>query len=274
MKIRFPISFIGSFIALFLYAVDASAYHTVKHHPDSVLPVGKGGGDQRLQVSSQDQPPTGKTQLKIEEFTAGLTIPWSIAWLPNGDMLVTERPGRLRLVEGGGVHPEPIAGTPSTLNEGQAGYFDIVVSPAFDTDKTVYLSYAKTQGELSALAVVSAKLINHSFVDTKTIFTSAYQKSNAHYGGRMLFDAAGKLYVTTGEGYFYKDSAQYLDNYRGSVVRLNPDGSIPSDNPNWHNKHALPALFSKGHRNPQGLAMHPITSEIMLHEHGATQVPS
>jgi len=205
----------------------------------------------------------------------GLENPWSMAFLPGGDMLVTERPGRLRLVRDGRLLPDPIPGVPAVYARGQGGLLDIALHPQFEENRYVYLSYSKPVPEdnNSTTAVLRGRFVNDRLEDVEDIFV-ADTRGNGHYGSRLAFDADGYLFVTVGErqvpstGDLEAHPAQDLSNHHGTINRLFDDGGIPSDNPFVGRDGARPEIWSYGHRNPQGLAIHPETGDVWADEHG------
>lgn len=211
---------------------------------------------------------------EVTPVAEGLEVPWSMAWLPNGDMLITERLGRLRIVRNGTLLAAPVEGVPEVLHEGQGGLFDVVPHPEFASNRLVYLSFAKPLGNGSTTAVVRGKFENDRISDLETIFQADSEGRNGHYGARMVFDAEGYLYISTGDrqaspsGDLAAHQAQDLSNHAGTIVRLHDDGRVPSDNPFIGRRDALPEIYSYGHRNPQSLAVHPMTGDIWAGEHG------
>ena len=210
---------------------------------------------------------------RVVPVAEGLVQPWSMAWLPNGDMLVTEKPGRLRIVRNGTLLPEPVSGVPEVFYQGQGGLFEVLPHPDFASNQTIYLSFAKPVGDNSTTAIIRARLENGSLSDVTEIF-AADASGRSHYGGKLAFDADGYLYLTLGDrqapstGDLTAHPAQDLSNHQGVIVRLNEDGSVPSDNPFVGEQGALPAIWSFGHRSPQGLAIHPQTGDLWMTEHG------
>ena len=199
-----------------------------------------------------------------------------MAWLPDGDMLITERAGRLRIVRGGRLLPEPVAGTPRVRAQGQGGLLDVVLHPQFATNRLVYLSFAKPNADASqaTTAVVRGRLENDRLIDVQEIFEAkAWASGNAHFAGRMAFDRKGFLYLSVGDrgespNLMADQPAQSLSQHQGKILRLHDDGRVPSDNPFVGRAGAQPELWSWGHRNPQGLTVHPGTGEIWVNEHG------
>ena len=208
---------------------------------------------------------------RITTIAKGLDHPWGMAFLPNGDLLVTERAGRLRLVRGGKLLPKPITGSPRVVDSGQGGLLDVVIHPQFATNKLLYLSYASRGlgGVHTQVARFRLDEASHKLTDRKLIF-DATPKTNGgqHFGGRMTFDRAGLLFISVGDR-GNKKSAQKLSEHAGSVMRLTDDGEIPVTNPFVGRANGKGEIFSFGHRNPQGMALHPRTGAVWTHEHGA-----
>ena len=203
----------------------------------------------------------------------GFAQPWSMAWLPDGDMLVTEKPGRLRIVRDGQLLPEAVAGVPEVFYTGQGGLFEVLPHPDFENNRWIYLSFARVEDETSVTAVVRARFENDRLSNVVEIF-AATASGFGHYGGKMVFDDDGYLFLTLGErqaparGDLAAHPAQDLTNHHGVIVRLNDDGSVPNDNPYVGNSDVLPEIWSYGHRSPQGLAIHPETGDLWGTEHG------
>ena len=203
--------------------------------------------------------------------------PWSIAWLPGGEMLVTERPGRLRVVRDGVVDPEPVAGVPRVFRErGQGGLMDVLPHPDFASNPFVYLSYAKpgANDSLAASAIARGRWDGSRLVDVQDIFVSkTWHPRNNHFGGKMAFDGRGYLFLGMGErqaapALLADHPAQDLSNDLGTMVRLHDDGTVPVDNPFVGRPGVPPEIWSWGHRNPQGLAVDPATGAVWETEHG------
>ena len=210
---------------------------------------------------------------RVVTVAEGLVHPWSMAWLPNGDMLITEKPGRLRIIRDGQLLPEAIPGTPEVFYEGQGGLFDVLPHPNFNENRWVYLSFSKPVGDGSTTAIVRGRLENDRLSNLVEIF-SAQAIGRSHYGGKMVFDDDGYLFLTAGDrqvastGDLNSHPAQDLSNHHGVIVRLHDDGSVPNDNPFVGRDDALPEIWSYGHRSPQGLAIHPETGDLWMTEHG------
>jgi len=213
---------------------------------------------------------------RVVKVADGLINPWSIAFLPGGDMLITERPGRLRLVRDGLLRMAPVEGVPEVLAQGQGGLFDVVLHPDFESNQLVYLSYAKPIGDgtEATTAVARGRFENDRLTDVEDIFVAESRGRPGHYGARLAFDEEGYLFVTVGDrqapsiGDLEAHPAQDISNHHGTVIRLHDDGSVPADNPFAGESDVLPEIWSYGHRNPQGLAIHPETGDIWITEHG------
>jgi glucose/arabinose dehydrogenase len=205
----------------------------------------------------------------------GLVNPWSMAFLPGGDLLVTERPGRLRIVRNGKLLAEPVAGVPKVLAEGQGGLLDVVPHPAFASNRLLYLSYSKPigNGSEATTAVIRGRFENDRLTGIEELF-EAKTRGRGHYGSRLAFDRNTFLFITVGDrqvpptGNLAAHPAQDLSNHHGKVIRLHDDGRVPADNPFVGRAGALPEIWSYGHRNMQGLVVHPDTGDVWLTEHG------
>ncbi|HEX4843305.1 MAG TPA: PQQ-dependent sugar dehydrogenase [Limnobacter sp.] len=211
-----------------------------------------------------------KTAYSVNTFVDGLQNPWGLAFLPDGRALVTEKQGRLRLVEANGqLSSQPLKGVPTVHVGGQAGLFDVLPAKDFEQSKRVYLSYACGTRQANHLCVSSGVLGQGELVQVKEIFRSHMAKSgSAHYGGRMDWLPDNTLIITLGDGYDYREEAQNLGNHLGKIVRINADGSVPANNPFAGKQGARPEIYSYGHRNVQGLVYDPIGKRLLAHEHG------
>jgi aldose sugar dehydrogenase len=215
--------------------------------------------------------------VRVDTVAKGLDHPWSLAFLPDGRMLVTERVGQMRLISRGGQLSAPMRGVPAVVADGQGGLFDVVLSPNFQKDRAIYFAYAEADAnnaKLNGTAIARAVLGESSISQVTVIYRQTPKfKSSAHFGGRLVFskDAGGKavLFATLGERYDLKERAQDLSATVGKVIRIYPDGTIPQDNPFIGTKSALPEIWSYGHRNPQAAALNPATGELWTIEHGA-----
>jgi aldose sugar dehydrogenase len=212
---------------------------------------------------------SGEVPVRVVPVAKGLSHPWSLAFLPDGSLLVTERDGRLRIIRNGVLDPKPIAGVPAVFARVLGGLLDVALHPAFAENRLLYLTYAKGRADnLSTTALARARFDGTALTDVKEIFVAnTWSKSNTNYGGRIAFDRAGLLYLTVGERQ-EQDRAQNGNDHGGKVLRLRDDGSVPSDNPFVGRAGYAPEIYSLGHRSPQGLAMNPATGAIWENEHG------
>jgi aldose sugar dehydrogenase len=208
--------------------------------------------------------------VKVEIIARGLEHPWSLQSLPDGRMLVTERAGRLRALDEDGQLSEPIRGVPEVQAQGQGGLLDVALDPDFASNRLVYLSYAEAGEGGASTAVARGRLTEDvtAIEDIEVIFRMEPKVSgNNHFGSRLVFTRDGKLFVTLGERFKF-DPAQDLSDHLGTIVRINPDGSVPPDNPFVDRDDAKPEIWSYGHRNVQGAALHPETGRLWTHEFG------
>lgn len=204
----------------------------------------------------------------ITVVAEGLEYPWSLAFLPNNEMLVTERAGRLRMIRNGVLVDYDVRGLPDIYVHGQGGLFDVLVDPDFEKNSLIYLSFSSGSGSENALHVVSARLQGSTLHDVQTILEVSPTKNTPHhFGGRMAFLPDGSLLVSSGDGFDFREQAQSLDSLLGKILRINTDGSIPDDNPFVGRNDARPEIFSYGHRNPQGVVVSQ-EGKIWIHEHG------
>lgn len=211
----------------------------------------------------------------VVTVTGGLEHPWSMAFLPDGDILVTERPGRLRIIRDGVLMENPVAGVPEVHAQGQGGLLDVVLHPNFSSNRLLYLSYSKPlEDEDGATTVVArARFENDRLTDVEELF-EADSRGRGHYGSRLAFDSEGFLFITVGDrqapprGDLEAHPAQDLSNHHGTTNRIHDDGRIPDDNPFVNESGARPEIWSYGHRNQQGLAIHPESGDIWATEHG------
>jgi glucose/arabinose dehydrogenase len=206
---------------------------------------------------------------RVETVVEGLDHPWSIAFLPDGRLLVTERVGRLRFIDNGTVSDDTIFGLPSVHAAGQGGLFDVVLDPDFAANGVLFLSYAEGDSDANRLRVVRVRLEGEMLFDMEVLFTAKPDKrGDVHYGGRMALLGDGTLAIASGDGFIHRESAQSLDNHLGKIVRVARDGSIPPSNPFASRSGALPEIYSLGHRNPQGLVYDAHSGRLYEHEHG------
>jgi glucose/arabinose dehydrogenase len=210
-----------------------------------------------------------RSDLDLVTVTAGLEHPWGMAFLPDGRVLVTELAGRLRLIERDGKAGPPIAGVPVVEAVKQGGLLDVALDPAFATNRLVYLAYTEPREGGNGTSVARGVLEGGSLTGVQVIFRQQpAMQGGFHFGSRLVFDRGGRLFITLGERNVGRAQAQTLDNTIGKIVRINPDGSIPPDNPFVGRAGALPEIWSYGHRNVQGAALHPVTGELWANEHG------
>lgn len=219
--------------------------------------------------------PTGAAQtsdqasFRVVTVIGRLEFPWSLAFLPDGDMLITEKPGRLRRWHQGKLLPAPVAGVPPVVFKDDGGLMDVVLHPDFATNHWIYLCFGHGTMERNALRVVRARLADDRLEDTQVIIDADnFNKDGSHLGCRMVFDRDGYLFVTTGDRYDFRNEAQNPTKLYGKVLRLNADGTIPADNPFADGGAGRPEIWSSGHRNPQGAALHPDSGQVWTHEHG------
>jgi glucose/arabinose dehydrogenase len=217
--------------------------------------------------------------LKTEEITVradiiadGLEHPWGLDFLPGGDVIVTERPGRIRILSDGELS-DPVEGVPEVAARGQGGLLDIAVSPDFATSGLVFFSFSEPGRGGAGTAVARAKLMRDGAAarleNVETIFSMAKKaRTSHHFGSRIVFRPDGTLFITTGDR-GSGERAQDMNDHAGAVLRINPDGSIPADNPSPDGAKHLPEIWSKGHRNVQGAAYDPVTDGLVTVEHGS-----
>ncbi len=212
-----------------------------------------------------------RLRYSVTEQVAGLVHPWSLAFLPDGGVLVTERPGRLRRIGVDGTVSAPIEGLPAIFVDGQAGLFDVTLSPGFAVDRQVYWSYAEAnwRGNLVGAAVARGRLEGDRLRDVQVIFRQLPKRSaGTNLGTRLVFDGQGHLFVGLGDGRVAAAEAQQLDSLQGKLARINADGSVPADNPFVARTGARAEIWSYGHRNIQGAALDPRTGQLWTSEHG------
>ena len=208
-------------------------------------------------------------ELRIETITSGLEHPWAVALLPDGGFLVTERPGRMRRIAADGKVSAPIAGVPAVFAEGQGGLLDVVLDPAFASNRRIWLSYAEPgANDTAGTAVATATLGDAALGDVRVLYRQSPKLDGGmHFGSRIAFDGADRIFISQGERN-HKAMAQDLGVLQGKLVRLNLDGSVPADNPFVGRKDARAEIWSYGHRNMQGMAVDPRTGTLWQSEHG------
>lgn len=210
-----------------------------------------------------------QAESEVHLVARGLDSPWGISFMPDGNMLVTERVGRLRIVSPDGQISEPLSGVPKVFAMQQGGLLDVELDPDFSNNKLVYIAYAEPEGAKAGTAVARAKLVDDALNDLHVIFRQYPKTVGAqHFGSRLVFAPDGNLFITLGDRAKHIEEAQNLSNHLGKLIRIRPDGSIPDDNPFVTNKKAKPEIWSYGHRHIQGAAINPKTGELWLHEHG------
>ena len=204
-------------------------------------------------------------------LTKGIDIPWGMAWLDEKTILVSDRKGELRVISNGKLLGEKVTGLPSLRAQGQGGLLDVAIDPDYDQNKLIYFSYSGLEGggDGAHTSVMRAKLQGFELSEQTVIFEAGPNTTKGqHYGSRLTFDKNGYLYISSGDRGNRDVNPQRLDRDAGKIHRINSDGSIPEDNPFVGQKDANPSIYSFGHRNPQGMAMHPLTGAIWTHEHG------
>ena len=213
-------------------------------------------------VDAQTLQRSAQHDYRVVPVAEGLVQPWAIAWLPGGDALITERPGRLRILRGGKLLPQAVEGVPPVVFQGQGGLLEVAVHPNFATNRFVYLTYSKTKadGSGATTALVRGRFENDWLADVQQLFESV-STGRGHFGGKIAFDGKGHLFLTLGdrqvppEGNLEAHPAQDLTNHHGKLVRLHDDGRVPADNPFVNRAGAKPEIWSYGHRNIQGIAI-------------------
>ncbi|WP_116126687.1 PQQ-dependent sugar dehydrogenase [Lewinella sp. IMCC34183] len=220
-------------------------------------------------LAQKGQALTEAGAIKIVPIVDGLEHPWGMAFLPDGRMLITERPGRLRILEADSTLSEPVAGLPELLAYGQGGLLDVALDPDFADNQYVYLSFSDPgQDSMVSSAFGRGRWVDDHIEDFETLFVQDYKmKGPNHFGGRMEFTGDGMVYFTMGERFQF-EPAQDLSNHLGTVVRLNNDGTVPQDNPFADEDGALPEIYSYGHRNIQAAAIDPATGQLWVTEMG------
>jgi glucose/arabinose dehydrogenase len=210
--------------------------------------------------------------IMVETVAKGFDHPWALAFLPDGRMLVTERPGRMRIVAKDGTLSPALAGVPKVFASGQGGLLDVVLDRGFAQNHTIYFCYAEPVDGRARTALARARLVNEGTPRLNAVEVIFHQagplSSGNHFGCRIVQTPDDNLFLTTGDHFTTRDQAQNLGNDLGKIIRIRPDGSVPPDNPFVGRPPAKPEIWSYGHRNPQGLALHPATGKLWEHEHG------
>ncbi len=206
----------------------------------------------------------------VETVASGLVHPWGLAFLPDGRMLVTERPGRLRIVATDGTLSAPLTGVPAVHAQGQGGLLDVAIDPDFATNSLVYLTYAEPGEGGAGTAAARGRLTATGLENVQVIYRQRPKlEGSGHFGSRLVFARDGALFITQGDRQSYRERAQDLTQGMGKIVRIRPDGAIPTDNPFVGNSNAQAEIWSYGHRNLQGATLHPVTGQLWTVEHGA-----
>jgi glucose/arabinose dehydrogenase len=221
-------------------------------------------------VQAQQRFPSSAGELVVETVASELEHPWGLAFLPDGRMLVTERPGRLRIVSSDGALSRPLIGVPNVAGRGQGGLLDVVLDPKFAENRLIYLSFSEPRVGGNGTSVARGRLnANGTGLENVAVIFQQMPaiSSTMHFGSRLVFDRTGALFVTVGDRYSERDQAQNPGNHLGKIIRIRPEGGVPADNPKkpgWQ-----PEIWSIGHRNVQGAALHPQTGQLWTAEHGA-----
>jgi glucose/arabinose dehydrogenase len=260
---------IGAGVIAMIIGGRASAQTPVDTRPPN-------GTGQTPAFAGQTDAPERKSNVAFDVVTVaeGLDTPWGLAFLPNGKMLVTERPGRLRVVTADGKLSEPVAGLPAVDARGQGGLLDVAIDPNFASNSYIYWSYAEPGDGMNNTAVARGKLVDGAAPrvdEAKVIYSQRPQlNSRAHFGSRLVFGRDGTLFITQGDRSITEGrmQSQRMDGLIGKIVRINTDGSIPRDNPFVGKEGVRPEIWSIGHRNIQAATLHPTTGELWEVEHG------
>lgn len=206
---------------------------------------------------------------QLEVLAEQLEHPWSITFLPDGAMLVTERPGRLRIVTTDGLQSTPVAGLPEVFSSGQAGLFDVLLAQDFADSGVLFLSFAYGNSDENHTRIVRARFDGNSLSDVTPVFTTQPSKSgDAHFGGGMAWMADGTLLLGTGDGFYFREESQNLNSHLGKIIRIRDDGTVPEDNPFVGTANVKPEIYSYGHRHVQAIVIDQERNLIYAHEHG------
>jgi glucose/arabinose dehydrogenase len=207
--------------------------------------------------------------IKVVFIAKGLEHPWSMAFLPDKKILVTERPGRFRIITSNGQISAPLKNMPKIYAQGQGGLLDVILDPQFHKSNIIYFSYAEGVADKAGTVVAKAVLKEDRLENVQVIFRQTPKvEGDNHWGSRLVFSSDDKLFITLGERFGYANKAQDLSNHLGKVIRINADGSIPNDNPYINLSNIRPEIWSYGHRNSQGGVINPYTKELWMAEHG------
>lgn len=206
---------------------------------------------------------------RIDTLAQGLEHPWSVAFLPDGTMLVTERAGRLRIVDETGLRPDPVGGLPEVFVSGQGGLFEVLLAQDHAQSGILYISFAHGTKDANHTRVIRARFDGRNLHDVTPVFTSQPAKSgDAHFGGRMTWMPDGTLVMGLGDGFYFREDAQKLDTHLAKIIRVRADGSVPEDNPFVGQPDARPEIYSYGHRHVQAVVFDPASGRLYAHEHG------
>lgn len=212
--------------------------------------------------------PDGTHKVSAEILAEGLENPWSMAFLPDGRILIAERPGRIRIFADNELKPETIEGLPAIWSHGQGGLLDIVLHPDYEDNRLIYLAYASQENGIGNTTIARARLEGNNLRDTEVLFKGdPATDSKYHFGCRIVFDRDTYMYFTIGDR-GVMENGQMKSNHHGKVMRLHDDGSVPDDNPFVGQEGAKPEIWNYGHRNIQGMTLHPVTGQLWSHEHG------
>ena len=216
------------------------------------------------------QPASREDVVRAETYASGLVHPWALEFMPDGRLLVTERPGRLRIVGTDGSLSAPLAGVPAVHAVSQGGLLDVALDPEFAANRTIYLSFAEAEGDRAGTAVARAVLGETGLTEVRVIYRQRPKlQGSGHFGSRLVFARDGTLFITQGDRQSYRDRAQDLTQGMGKFMRINRDGSVPADNPFVGRNDAQPEIWSYGHRNAQAATLDPATGQLWTVEHGA-----
>lgn len=230
-----------------------------------ILSVAACAQQPNISVSNSNQ------SYEYQLVTKGVDIPWGMDWLNATDIIVSDRKGELRIISNGKLLSQKITGLPALRAQGQGGLLDVIVDPNYSQNNLIYFAYSglEGEGEGAHTSVMRAKLQNFKLSEQTIIFGGGLNSTKGqHYGSRLTFDKQGYLYISNGDRGNRDVNPQRLDRAAGKIHRINSDGSIPKDNPFVAQQDALPTIYSYGHRNPQGMAMHPVSGDVWTHEHG------
>ena len=238
--------------------------------PQEVTTGTDSGSAQQQLADRSPTPASTRGVVTAETVVSGLVNPWAIEFLPDGRALVTERPGRLRVLSATGQLSAPVSGVPAVYAEGQGGLLDVAIDPQFAQNQLIYLSYAEAGAGGTGTAVAKARFTGSALENVQVIYRQQPKlNGGGHYGSRLVFAKDGRLFITQGDRMNWRERAQDLAMGQGKIVRITTDGSVPADNPFTGQPNAQAAIWSYGHRNVQAAALHPVTGQLWTVEHGA-----